>query len=180
MADVSVGGGSPHGPGDAGPTPETSTKESRPGTFVLANTGNGVGLGGTGQGVGGGGPGAGGGFGGNGQVGASGARNGSGLLAGGGRGGSGESGLGDLLSAIRRRIERAKVYPEAARRTDREGTVDLRFRIGPDGSAERVEILRSSGHESLDESAILTIRRAAPYPLLAGWIRIPLAYRLER
>jgi len=58
--------------------------------------------------------------------------------------------------------------------------VDLRFRIAPDGSVERIEIVQSSGHEVLDESAIATIRRAGPYPVVAGWIRVPLAYQLAR
>ena len=89
------------------------------------------------------------------------------------------SGLADLLGAIRRQIERAKVYPETARRRHQEGTVELRFRIAPDGLVEAVEIVRSSGHELLDESATQTIRRAVPYPKFAGWIRVPLAYRLE-
>ena len=88
--------------------------------------------------------------------------------------------MADLLRAIRAQIERAKVYPEAARRRAREGTVDLRFRIAPDGSVERVEIVQSSGHDLLDESAMQTIRRAGPYPVLAGWVRIPLAYQLAR
>jgi protein TonB len=81
---------------------------------------------------------------------------------------------------MRRQIEQAKVYPQVARRRGVEGTVELRFRIAPDGSVQAVEVLRSSGHAILDESAILTIRRAAPFPVLEGWVQIALAYRLDR
>ncbi|HUJ66135.1 MAG TPA: energy transducer TonB [Acidimicrobiales bacterium] len=133
---------------------------------------------------------------------AGGAGDGRGQASGGGRGAGGGSGagggvgsgadtvaahsgrgtaeVGDLLRAMRRQIERAKVYPEAARRREVEGTVELRFRVAPDGSVQAVEVVQSSGYTILDESAVRTIQRAAPYPVLAGWIQIPLAYRLDR
>jgi TonB family protein len=58
--------------------------------------------------------------------------------------------------------------------------VDLRFRIAAEGSVEAVQILRSSGSRILDEASEQTIRRAAPYPVVWGWIRLPLSYRLDR
>jgi periplasmic protein TonB len=88
--------------------------------------------------------------------------------------------MGDLLRAIRRRIEEAKTYPDTARRARMEGTVELRFRIGPNGNAETLEVVRSSGHPELDEIAMQTIRRAAPYPIVGGRIRVPLSYHLDR
>jgi len=101
-----------------------------------------------------------------------------------GGGGSG-TGMGagagaGLLQSIRARIERAKIYPEAARHEGVQGTVELRFRIAADGSVEAVEIVRSSGSGILDEASQETIRRAGPYPLVRGWIRLPLAYRLDQ
>ena len=47
-----------------------------------------------------------------------------------------------------------------------------------DGSAESVEILRSSGHAVLDDDLTQTVRRAGPYPLYSGWVRLPFTYRL--
>jgi protein TonB len=88
--------------------------------------------------------------------------------------------LADHLGTIRRQIEQAKVYPDAARREGMQGTVELRFRIAGDGSVEAIEVVRSSGHRLLDEASAQTVRRAGPYPVLAGWIRIPLSYRLDR
>jgi protein TonB len=99
------------------------------------------------------------------------------------RGGGGTGGGANLtavLQAIRRQIEGARTYPEAARRDGLQGTVDLRFRIAPDGSVEIMEILRSSGFRILDEASKQTVQRAAPYPPVAGWIRLPLSYRLDR
>ena len=101
---------------------------------------------------------------------------GSGLAS---RSGGGGDGIAGLLRAIRRRIEEARTYPDAARRAGMEGTVELRFQIGRDGNAEGLEIVRSSGHAELDEMAMQTIRRAGPYPPVSGRIRIPLSYRLD-
>ncbi len=106
---------------------------------------------------------------------------GASVRAGGGSGtGMGAGAGAGLLQSIRARIERAKIYPEAARRDGLEGTVDLRFRITPAGWVETVEIAHSSSHAILDESALQTVRRAAPYPVIAGWIRVSLSYRLNQ
>jgi protein TonB len=97
--------------------------------------------------------------------------------AGNGAGSGGRNGE-QLLRTIRRQIERVWAYPDAARRDGLEGRVELRFRIAADGSAESVEILRSSGHPVLDDDLTHTVRRAGPYPLYSGWVRLPFTYRL--
>ncbi len=99
---------------------------------------------------------------------------------GGGMGLGGGTSVATVLQGIRRRIEQARIYPEPARRHGIQGTVDLRFRIAADGTVEAFEILRSSGFRILDEASEQTIRRAAPYPPVAGWIRLPLSYRLDQ
>ena len=96
------------------------------------------------------------------------------------KGGQGGDRIGDLLRSIRHRIEQNKIYPDAARQEGIQGTVELRFRIAQDGSVEAIEILRSSGSNILDEASRQTLRRAAPYPVVRGWIRLPLSYRLDR
>jgi protein TonB len=57
--------------------------------------------------------------------------------------------------------------------------VDIRFSVAPDGSVAAMEIVRSSGSALLDAAAEETVRRAAPYPAVPGWIRLPLSYQLE-
>jgi protein TonB len=107
------------------------------------------------------------------------ARAGNGAGSGNGAGPGGRNGE-QLLRTIRRQIERVWTYPDAARRDGLEGTVWLRFRIGPDGSVEQVEVDRSSGHALLDDAAITAVRRAGPYPSYGGPIRYPFTYRLDR
>lgn len=54
-------------------------------------------------------------------------------------------------------------YPEEARRRNLEGSLVLSVDVLPDGSIERIQILRSSGHELLDEAAVRIVRLAAPF-----------------
>lgn len=73
-------------------------------------------------------------------------------------------GRATALSAYRgklySRISRKKVTP----RTRRVGTVVVRFTVGPDGELISSEIAKSSGNQSLDDAAIASINRAAPFP----------------
>jgi len=54
-------------------------------------------------------------------------------------------------------------YPEEAKRQKIYGSLQLIVNIRADGSVERVEIKRSSGHKVLDEAAIRIVNLAAPY-----------------
>jgi TonB family protein len=183
-ADGHAGGGRGAADGSGGSF-ASGAPERFSGVFLIPSAGRGTGLAGTGDGAiadpGGNGTGPGRGGAGEGN-GAGAARGGAASLGGAGaRGGTG-AGAADLLQVIRQKIERehARVYPETARRKGMEGTVEVRFRIAGDGSVEAVEVVRSSGHPLLDEISTQTVRRAGPYPVLAGWIRIPLSYRLDR
>ncbi|MBI4735788.1 MAG: TonB family protein [candidate division NC10 bacterium] len=163
----------PSPPGAGGEGRSGSTSEApRTGILSLAGpAGGGSGLGGPGSG-------------GRGSGGPGGSPGGGTAVAGRGSAGAGAgtggASLAGVLRSIRSKIEQARIYPEAARREGIQGTVDLRFRIAADGSVEAMEILRSSGHRILDEASEQTIRRAAPYPRVSGWVRLPLSYRLDR
>lgn len=85
----------------------------------------------------------------------------------------------DYLRIIREIIEKTKVYPALARKKGIEGKVFLRFKINPNGEVEEVKIIKSSGSEILDKTSIETLKRSAPLPYVAGWIELPLAFRLE-
>lgn len=75
-----------------------------------------------------------------------------------------EGGRATALSAYRgklySRISRKKVTP----RSRRVGTVVVRFSVGPQGELLSNEVVKSSGNESLDNAAIASIKRAAPFP----------------
>jgi len=62
-------------------------------------------------------------------------------------------------------------YPEVARQRNLEGSLVLSVDVLVDGSIERVQVLRSSGYELLDEAAVRIVRLAAPYAALPPDIR---------
>lgn len=95
-----------------------------------------------------------------------------------------KSGFSTVLAGIRERIERARFYPDQARRQGVEGVVEVEFTLSSDGRVEDVKVLRSSGSPLLDEASIETIKRAAPYPVVEDWprtlrIQLSITYRLR-
>ena len=75
-------------------------------------------------------------------------------------------------------------YPSQARRMGIEGRVVLQVEILQNGNAGRIEILRSSGHELLDQAAIKAVggwrfapARVAGAPVTA-WAEVPISFRL--
>jgi protein TonB len=89
----------------------------------------------------------------------------------------------ELLAAI----ERAKHYPNRARRRNQEGTVMVAFIIDLRGVISDIHILESSGHRTLDKAAtdaILRIGQFKPIPESIGLskmeFRVPINYELAR
>ncbi len=62
-------------------------------------------------------------------------------------------------------------YPEEAKRQKIYGSLQLIVNIKADGSVDRVEVKRSSGHKVLDEAAIRIVNLAAPYAAFPEDIR---------
>jgi TonB family protein len=186
--EINHGGsaGAHPGAGEAESLPAMEASEYFSGVFMISSVGKGKGQTDSGNGREGGAGGKGSGLDRSGMVGGNGTGSGrgsGGVASFGGQGaGSGVvdgDGIAGILRSIRRQIEQNKVYPDAARREGIQGTVQLRFRIAADGSVEAVEILRSSGSAILDEASRETLRRGAPYPVVRGWIRLPLSYHLD-
>jgi TonB family protein len=72
------------------------------------------------------------------------------------------------------RINAAKRYPEEARSKGMRGIAVVGFSITPSGRLGAASIQRTSGDAILDSDALVTLRRAAPFP--APPIGAPLAY----
>jgi len=93
---------------------------------------------------------------------------------------------GWLSESILRRVEELKRYPASARVDRAEGKVVVKAVINEDGSIGEVEVVQSSGHLSLDQAAVETMRQAAPFhlPRPLGQprmtIKVPMSYRLDR
>ncbi|KAB2952505.1 MAG: energy transducer TonB, partial [Rhizobiaceae bacterium] len=61
-------------------------------------------------------------------------------------------------------VERRKRYPAAAKAAGISGAVKLSVTIDRAGQLKSARVSKSSGHSVLDEEALATARRAAPYP----------------
>ncbi len=68
------------------------------------------------------------------------------------------------VALIRARIERAKRYPLAAREMGLQGETTLRFVLSPKGELRKLQLLRSSGVQILDQAALEAVKKAAPFP----------------
>jgi protein TonB len=77
------------------------------------------------------------------------------------------------LESWRRKVERVGNlnYPEEARRRKLFGSLRLLVTLRPDGSLQRVELLKSSGYKLLDDAAKRIVRMAAPYPVFPPELR---------
>jgi protein TonB len=87
--------------------------------------------------------------------------------------------VAERLAEIRRRIQAALVYPNAARRRGLEGTARVQFEIGTEGRADRIAVVRSSGHEILDRAAQESVAAAGVLPRVYGRLQVPVQFELE-
>ena len=76
-------------------------------------------------------------------------------------------------------------YPAIARRRGEQGTVVLRVYVSGDGSAEKVLVHATSGHERLDQAAHDAVHQWRFVPArqgdqaIAAWVLVPIKFALE-
>jgi len=70
----------------------------------------------------------------------------------------------NFLAEILMRIEKAKYYPNVARRGGMTGTITCKFSIFPDGSVKDISLLKSSKYALLNKAAVDAIKKGVPYP----------------
>ena len=92
---------------------------------------------------------------------------------------------GWLRESILARIQQLKHYPSRAKMNDWEGKVIVRAVIREDGSIVDLMVAESSGHEALDQEALLVVKTASPLTLKHPLgktqmpILVPIIYRLD-
>jgi len=83
------------------------------------------------------------------------------------------------LTSLMAWLNRFKRYPTEARRERVEGVVVVRFTMAADGSVLSSNVLRSSGHATLDQAALEVFQRASPLPAPpASFARAPVTLTL--
>ena len=77
-------------------------------------------------------------------------------------------------------------YPMMSKRLGEEGQVLLRVLVSSQGSAEQVQLVRSSGFSRLDEAAAEAVARWRFVPAKVGsvattaWVQVPVSFQLRR
>lgn len=105
---------------------------------------------------------------------------GNGTTAGPGAGpGSGTHGPIEVLAEIRKKIERAKRFPALARRLGLSGVSTLSFQLTETGALQNLALANSSGTKLLDDAALATVRRAAPFPYYPHPIQVAIRFELR-
>jgi len=96
--------------------------------------------------------------------------------------GDGQSGYTkEQFVYIRDLVLKRLTYPPEAKKRGWEGVVLVCFVIRENGTVEQLRVMKSSGHEVLDEHAIRTISSVQPYPRppVKAELIIPIAFKLE-
>jgi len=82
---------------------------------------------------------------------------------------------------IRDLIMRNLAYPLAARRLGWKGAVTVCFVVLENGAAQNIRVIKSSGHDILDQAVVKTIQQTQPFPKppVRAELTIPIVFRLE-
>ena len=91
--------------------------------------------------------------------------------------------LGEYIAELRRRIDRAKVYPALASAREQEGTVTIGLTINADGTIRSAEIESAAGFAALNTAALDAVRALKGLPPLPTGLpvhlHVPVAFRIE-
>lgn len=96
---------------------------------------------------------------------------------------AGNAAVSNYPGQVVTRLRRALRYPAAARRDRLTGEVHVSFTVSAGGGVSGISVVRSSGSPVLDQAAIETVQRAAPFPQIpqaaarSAWpFTVPLAF----
>src|SRR5262245_52201858 len=76
--------------------------------------------------------------------------------------------LASRIAEIQRRIQEALVYPPLARQRGLAGEARVEFAVSPQGRADAVHTVQSSGSPTLDRAAEDAVARARDLPFVYG------------
>lgn len=79
---------------------------------------------------------------------------------------AGNAAVSNYPGTVYAKLRRSLRYPSEARRKRIRGEVHVRFTVSRSGNVGSVQVARSSGSPLLDNAALETVRRAAPFPAI--------------
>ncbi|MDK1374810.1 MULTISPECIES: energy transducer TonB [unclassified Sinorhizobium] len=84
---------------------------------------------------------------------------------------AGNAAVDNYKGKVQRKLNRAIRYPAEAKRQGLRGVAHVRFTVTSDGGLAGVSLARSAGSPILDQAALDTVRRAAPFPAIPAEAR---------
>lgn len=78
--------------------------------------------------------------------------------------GSGNAAVSNYPGEVTRQLHRSLRYPQRAAERNLRGETQVQFTVEASGKVGEVRVLTTSGSDILDQAAIETVRRAAPFP----------------
>jgi pilus assembly protein CpaC len=95
--------------------------------------------------------------------------------------------VSDYIRKVLQQIRRDFVYPKSVKDGNLRGSLKLALRVSNTGQLMNVEVRESSGYVVLDENAVNTVKKAAPYPPFPPdmkqkelLIDLPIVYKTNR
>lgn len=90
----------------------------------------------------------------------------------------------DYFSLVQQKVSSYIYYPAEAQTNGWQGTVKLKLTLSKDGTVNIIDVIESSGYTLLDDSAILAVTNASPFPFPSDYtgqeeIEIVLPIRFE-
>lgn len=86
----------------------------------------------------------------------------------------------DLLTMLLHdAIAKQQTYPLAAQLMERHGRVSVAFTLLVNGAIENLQIIASSGTDSLDEAAVSAVKQAVPFQKVNTFIHAPTRFQID-
>jgi protein TonB len=85
----------------------------------------------------------------------------------------------DYFKTIKEVIERNKEYPQIAKSRGLEGTVQMAFTLHKNGSVGDIMVKQSSGEKTLDDGAMLSIKKSSPFPPVPELLKSKAPLRMD-
>lgn len=90
--------------------------------------------------------------------------------------------VSNYITSVLDKVNSVKQYPVVARKFGQQGAVVLAFEIAKNGDIGDVAVAESSGFGTLNNSAVRSVRKCAPFPPLPDYVSsssLPLKLRIE-
>lgn len=84
-----------------------------------------------------------------------------------------------LAGFLHTAIQRQQQYPESALQMGRQGRAVVGFRLYPDGAMQGLQLIKSSGTDSLDVAALAAVRRVMPFKQASAYLSVAEDFRID-